>query len=362
MVKTAERARASGRAHHDLALSRAVALGAIGAVLATYWCALAFVSRRGAVLAALMMVGFVMLAVEARLAKTDAVLLFTIVAAMGVLARAYLLPRKDDGRDPLGAMRLRWQLAGNFLDRARGRHSDQGAANRDDRRACCAALSILDARRAGSWRCVRCPASSGFSCWCCRGSSPSMRASATPFLVDVRRRRHAAPRSRERQETHGAPPGLLHSFVLRDVLSRFDAGAARPRPRSGRRAGRRRRRFLLAWLVPSWIVFELVVTKLPHYVLPLYPAIAILIAGAVETKVLSQRPWLVRGVDLVVPRPGGLQHCRRDRRRDRDRSRSRASPPGRSSPPRSCAACSPGGFTRTTAPSAAFMRATAPRS
>ncbi len=31
--------------------------------------------------------------------------------------------------------------------------------------------------------------------------------------------------------------------------------------------------------MPSWIVFELVVTKLPHYVLPLYPAIAILIAG-----------------------------------------------------------------------------------
>jgi 4-amino-4-deoxy-L-arabinose transferase-like glycosyltransferase len=55
-------------------------------------------------------------------------------------------------------------------------------------------------------------------------------------------------------------------------------------------------RFLLAWLVPSWIVFELVVTKLPHYVLPLYPAIAILIAGAVESKVLSRRPWLAHGV------------------------------------------------------------------
>src|SRR5581483_8596023 len=54
-------------------------------------------------------------------------------------------------------------------------------------------------------------------------------------------------------------------------------------------------KFLLAWLVPSWIVFEAVVTKLPHYVLPLYPAIAILIAGAVESKVLSRRVWLVRG-------------------------------------------------------------------
>ena len=43
-------------------------------------------------------------------------------------------------------------------------------------------------------------------------------------------------------------------------------------------------RFLLAWIVPAWIVLELVVTKLPHYVLPLYPAIAILIAGVVDSQ------------------------------------------------------------------------------
>ena len=42
--------------------------------------------------------------------------------------------------------------------------------------------------------------------------------------------------------------------------------------------------FLLAWLVPSWLVFEVVMTKLPHYVLPLYPAIAILIAGILEMR------------------------------------------------------------------------------
>ena len=38
--------------------------------------------------------------------------------------------------------------------------------------------------------------------------------------------------------------------------------------------------FLLAWLVPSWLLFEAVPTKLPHYVLPLYPAIALLVAFA----------------------------------------------------------------------------------
>jgi hypothetical protein len=54
-------------------------------------------------------------------------------------------------------------------------------------------------------------------------------------------------------------------------------------------------RFLLAWLVPSWIVFEVVMTKLPHYVLPLYPAIAILIAGIMEPGGLSTTRWMVRG-------------------------------------------------------------------
>ena len=47
-------------------------------------------ARRGAVLAGLLMATSVLLGVEARLAKTDAVLLFTVVAAMGALARAYL--------------------------------------------------------------------------------------------------------------------------------------------------------------------------------------------------------------------------------------------------------------------------------
>src|SRR6202011_1333151 len=69
--------------------------GAAGAVLATYWCALAFVERRGAALAALMMAGSILLGAEARLARADAMLLFTVVTAMSVLARAYLFSRDD---------------------------------------------------------------------------------------------------------------------------------------------------------------------------------------------------------------------------------------------------------------------------
>src|SRR5213080_648297 len=73
-------------------------IGAIGAVLLTYWTALAFVTRRAAVLAGLMMASCVLLGVERLIAKTDAVLLLAVVAAMGSLARVYLSWQR--GEDP----------------------------------------------------------------------------------------------------------------------------------------------------------------------------------------------------------------------------------------------------------------------
>lgn len=75
--------------------------------------------------------------------------------------------------------------------------------------------------------------------------------------------------------------------------------------------------FLFAWIVPAWIVFELSFTKLPHYTMPLYPAIALLtgrgvLAAASGSLVLprSQRPgtalWLGLSFVLAVGIPVGL--------------------------------------------------------
>jgi 4-amino-4-deoxy-L-arabinose transferase-like glycosyltransferase len=49
---------------------------------------------------------------------------------------------------------------------------------------------------------------------------------------------------------------------------------------AARAPGRRTELFCLAWIVPSWLVFEFVGTKLPHYTMPLYPALALLSARA----------------------------------------------------------------------------------
>jgi 4-amino-4-deoxy-L-arabinose transferase-like glycosyltransferase len=270
-------------------------IGAVGAVLATYWCALAFVSRRGAILAALMMAASALLGGEARLAKTDAMLLFTIVVAMGVLARAYLSPR--------GACnaRLGWTLPATFWTALAAGILIKGPVNLMVVGLAAVTLSILE--RSGRWLLALRPLA-GFG-W--------LVLIVLPWFIAIYMRVGSAflinsighdmlGKLASGQETHGAPPGLyvvllFAMFYPGSIL----AGLAAPAVWRVRRESAAR--FLLAWLVPSWIVFELIVTKLPHYVLPLYPAIAILIAGAVESKALSRRPWLVRGVAwwLIAP-------------------------------------------------------------
>jgi 4-amino-4-deoxy-L-arabinose transferase-like glycosyltransferase len=262
-------------------------IGAIGAVLATYWCALAFVSRRGAMLAALMMMSSAILGVEARLAKTDAFLLFTTVVAMAVLARAYLAPRRGEPLPGLWALAVFWTaLAFGILIKGPLILMVVGLA--------AAALSILD--RSARWLLALRPLP-GIA-WLCLLVLPWFIAIyarvGSEFLVASVGEDMLAKVANSR-EAHGAPPG---TYVLLFFATFFPAsilaGLAVPAVWAVRREAAAR--FLLAWLVPSWLVFEAVVTKLPHYVLPLYPAIAILIAGAIETKVLSQRPWLARGV------------------------------------------------------------------
>ena len=110
-------------------------------------------------------------------------------------------------------------------------------------------------------------------------------------------------RSASGRESHGAPPGY-HLVLLvallwpGSLLTGLAFGRAWSRSRgpqdaagsiagralkllTGPARGRHAECLLVAWLLPAWIVFELAATKLPHYTLPLYPAVALLSARAV---------------------------------------------------------------------------------
>lgn len=97
------------------------------------------------------------------------------------------------------------------------------------------------------------------------------------------------------QESHGAPPG----FYLGTVFLTFWPWAPLLLP-AGVLAWQRRRersvQFLLAWLLPVWLVFELMPTKLLHYTLPVFPAlaglVALLLVGGAAAQ-LSRKLWAV---------------------------------------------------------------------
>jgi 4-amino-4-deoxy-L-arabinose transferase-like glycosyltransferase len=101
-------------------------------------------------------------------------------------------------------------------------------------------------------------------------------------------------------ENHWGPPGFylgtfgIVAFPAAFLLLRAIPGiwADRLNPAT---------RFLLAWAVPTWLVFEAVTTKLPHYTLPTFPAL-MLLAAAWAMDPLRRAPprWLDGFARFVV--------------------------------------------------------------
>jgi 4-amino-4-deoxy-L-arabinose transferase-like glycosyltransferase len=93
----------------------------------------------------------------------------------------------------------------------------------------------------------------------------------------------------EAQEAHTGPPGfhlMVTSLTLWPSVALLGLGilaAIKLRARD-------EVKFLIAWIVPTFIIFELVATKLAHYTLPSFPAIALLIGLA-----LVHLPELLKG-------------------------------------------------------------------
>jgi 4-amino-4-deoxy-L-arabinose transferase-like glycosyltransferase len=108
-----------------------------------------------------------------------------------------------------------------------------------------------------------------------------------------------APKLTGGPESHGAPPG--YHLLLLPVLF-FPATALLPAMAAAGWRGRAQTgvRFALAWLVPSWLLLELLPTKLPHYVLPLYGALAWLASYALTRPLGPWTRWIGAGLSLLV--------------------------------------------------------------
>ena len=287
-VRAAEAAGLSG-ARAEIWVYRLPSLaGALASVLLTWWAALAFVSRRGAFLAALLFGATILIGVEARLAKTDAVITATVVAAMGAMARVVL-----------DSARAGWRDAAVFWTAIALGILVKGPITPMIPLFAGVALAIRD--RGAPWLARLRP---GWGLlWCALVAAPWLIAillkTKGQFLQDSVGQ-DMLGKVASGKEAHGAWPGTYFAVFWATAwpLAPFAALAA---PFMARMRRDPAVFFLLAWIIPGWLLFELVPTKLPHYVLPLYPAIAIGAVLAVERGALSLDAVWRKAVFALLP-------------------------------------------------------------
>lgn len=260
-----------GGEHHDRiwAYRLPSLIGACIGVLLTYWAGLPLFGRKASLIGAALFASCLLLGVEARLAKTDAVLLATIVAAQGALARLYV------GAAAERSLRLAlafWAALGvGILVKGPMAPLVVGLT----------ALTLALCDRRAAWLKGLKPLL----------GIPLMLLIVSPWAIASGLQTHGQffgdalhgdllPKLMGAQESHGAPPG----FYLIAAVVTFWSGALFFLPATAHAVTYRhdaRFRFALAWAVPTWLVLEIVPTKLPHYVLPLYPAFALLMGAVI---------------------------------------------------------------------------------
>jgi 4-amino-4-deoxy-L-arabinose transferase-like glycosyltransferase len=250
--------------------------GAVLAVLLTFQLGRGMVGRRAALLAAAMLAGCMVLVVEAHIAKTDAALLASVTAAMGLLGAAYLRPERFSARRAaafwvaLGVGILLKGPIAPMVPLLTG-----------------VTLAIVDRRQGPrGWRgWLHAPWLAALR-W--RWGLPLMIAITLPWFLaiglatDGRFFAEAVGgdmlgKVGTADEKHWGPPGYyLGTFAIAAFPAAWIALLALPQAWANR--ARPEVRFLLAWIVPTWLLFEAVATKLPHYVMPTYPAVMLLAA------------------------------------------------------------------------------------
>ena len=239
--------------------------GGLVAVLATFGLGQTVIGRRAALLSGAMLAACTILAVETHIAKTDAALLGATTIAMLLLGRAFLAP---EAIGPGGAAAFWLAVGAGIL--LKGPITPMVAG--------LAALTLCLTERRAAWLRRLRPG------W----GIPLMLAVVLPWFVAIGVATHGRFFSEAvggdlggklagGDDAHGAPPGFhllllpLLAFPATIPLIRSFADAWRDRAAPATR-------FLIAWAVPSWMVMEAVPTKLPHYTLPLYPALFLLAA------------------------------------------------------------------------------------
>jgi 4-amino-4-deoxy-L-arabinose transferase-like glycosyltransferase len=253
-------------------------LGATVAVLLTYWLGRRLFARQVALLGAAFLASCVLLVVEAHLATTDAALLACVVAAQACLAALYAAARR-------GHTGARSYAAGFWI--AQG----IGVLIKGPIIVLVSGLTLATLLGSEGWHAPPTAANQRLRVglrW--HWGIVLMLAISVPWIVVAGWATHGAfyqdwfsdvaLKAVSTRQSHGGPPGYYALLVMLTFWPASFAAALGLVRALGRRTCTAER-FCLAWIIPTWLFFEFMPTKLPHYVLPVYPALALLAARSV---------------------------------------------------------------------------------
>ena len=251
-------------------------LGGIFAVLLTCWGGARLFDRTTGLVAAALMASSLILVVEANIAKTDAALLASIVAMQICLGRLYVGAKPGAASDtfavPGPLALLFWVTLGASL-------LIKGPVGLMVATLTIATLCLWDRRWAWLRRLSPLPGMVILIAIVLPWASAIWQLTDGAFFTEAVLG-DMGKKVVSGQESHGAPPGY---FTVLSIVT-FWPGSLFLIPGliwAWSNRHERAVRFLIAWIAPAWIVFELIPTKLPHYTLPLYPALAIMCAGGI---------------------------------------------------------------------------------
>ena len=122
---------------------------------------------------------------------------------------------------------------------------------------------------------------------------------------------HVVERAARPIDSHGGNFFLTLPFYIPVVIMAFFPWSlflpgALSAVAGGRIGGSDGRSFLLGWMIPIFLFMSFVSTKLPHYILPIWPALSLAVAGTIEVSRTGEA--LGKGFEMVRLRPLAL--CR----------------------------------------------------
>jgi 4-amino-4-deoxy-L-arabinose transferase-like glycosyltransferase len=248
-------------------------LGAMLAAGACAWGALAFLKPREATAAGALLAATLVLSTESTLATTDAALCGAITLSLAAMGRIYLAARGGPPATRWVGLLFWIGMAGAVL--LKGPLGPMVAG--------LTALALVISERGRSRWLTQLTWDWGLIVFCglVLPWALAITVATDGGFWGVAVGGDLAPKLFGGQEGHGAPPGY---FALLSPVLTFPAVLLLP---AALVLGWQARaepgvRFALCWLIPSWIVFEVVPTKLPHYTLPCFGALAWLMAAALR--------------------------------------------------------------------------------